>query len=409
MLDNCAQTENTTDTDFPQTERSSDCASCPEITKDGSRATRIVLDYEFSTAISLKTRGIRTTNAKISRASDTRWGSKVHVEVLISSLSTTIGSRVHAKSIADGNGQCELEISVDWSIWDIGLTNAEISIVLPGSASVDDISEDAVHPGIRIDIPSGALGVTMMGSTRFKYLDLSTGHGPAHLSDVAADSLKLVAHNGNITLHDIEVTDTIEVIGKAAWMDIDDLHTKSLLATSTDAIISLKDIVATHVTATTTNARIGLGNVRAETLEASTCNGEVVACGVYTSACNVNVVSGDIEGSWCPKKKLYLSTSNAKIEAQVHLSLDSTAEIVLVSKNGPINIDVPASFAGGFLLQTTGLFKTFITTDQSAKTSPILHISKPENKTGIIGDGTKRHSLRVITEEAPVVVNFGRV
>ncbi|KAJ1725698.1 hypothetical protein LPJ53_000177 [Coemansia erecta] len=409
MPDNYAQTENAADTDFPRAEQSSGDAPCPEITQDGSRATRIVLDYDFSSAISLRTKGIRTTNVKVSKASDMRWGSKVHVEVLVSSLSTTIHNRVHVKSITGSSGECELDINVDWSIWDIGLTNAEVSIVLPDSPSVNSKSGDAVHPGIRVDIPSGALGVTMMGSTRFKNLDLSTGHGPAHLSDVAADSLRLVAHNGNITLHDIEVTNTIEVIGKAAWMDIDDLHTRTLIATSTDAIVSLKDIVATRVTATTTNARIGLGNVRADTLEASTCNGEVVACGVFAAVCNVNVVSGDIEGSWCPGKKLYLSTSNAKIEAQVHLGVDSSAEIVLASKNGPINIDLPASFVGGFLLQTTGLFKTFITTDPSVKISPVLHISKPENKTGIIGDGTKRHSLRAITEEAPVVANFGSV
>ncbi|KAJ1813848.1 hypothetical protein LPJ56_003257, partial [Coemansia sp. RSA 2599] len=225
-------------------------------------------------------------------------------------------------SLVNERNECELRVEVDWSIWDLGLANAEVSIILPMSSE-----EPSVHPGIRVDIPSGALGVTMMGSTRFASLDLSTGHGPAHLSDVAADSIRLVAHNGNITLHDIESAGTVEIIGKTAWMDIDDLHAKDLVATSTDAIISLKDIQANSVRAATTNARIGLGNVNADTLEVSTCNGEVVAGNVFASVCDVKVVKGDIEGNWSPKKKLYLSTSDAKIASQVHLSAESSVEM----------------------------------------------------------------------------------
>ncbi|KAI7826315.1 hypothetical protein BX661DRAFT_183783 [Kickxella alabastrina] len=285
--------------------------------------------------------GIRTTNAV-----DTRWGNKVHVQILLTSISTTIHDRIHAKS------------------------------------QINERSDHAVHPGIRVDIPNGAIGVTMMGSTRFKHLELSTGHGPAHLSDVAADIIKLAAHNGNITVHDIEATGAVEIIGKAAWMDIDDLRAASLTATSADAIISLKDIDAAAVSATTTNARIGLGNVKAGTLEVSTCNGEVVATNVYVAACNVKVVKGNIEGNWCPTKKLYLSTSDAKIVAQVHLNSDEPLEMVLVSKNGPVQLDLPATFVGGFFLQTTGFFKTFVHTHPTVKSSPVLHISKPDNKAG---------------------------
>ncbi|KAJ2606262.1 hypothetical protein H4R99_000470 [Coemansia sp. RSA 1722] len=388
----------TANSDFPISQNAPE----PTISQAGSRSTKIEVGYAFSSPIFIKTKGIRTTNVRVSKAADTRRGDSVHVEVLVSSLSTTIHSRVHAKSLVNEQNECELCVEVDWSVWDIGLTNAEVSITLPMPSD-----EPSVHPGIRVDIPSGALGVTMMGSTRFKALDLSTGHGPAHLSDVGMDSLRLVAHNGNITLHDIEAAGTVEITGKAAWMDIDDLHAETLIATSTDAIISLKDIQAHSVCATTTNARIGLGNVKADVLEASTCNGEVVAGNVFADVCNVKVEKGDIEGNWSPRKKLYLSTSNAKIASQVHLPAESSVEMVFTSKNGPIQLDLPAAFEGGFSLQTTGINKTFIHTAHDANINPVLHISRPEHKTGMLGNDSKRHSLRVITEEAPITVNFG--
>ncbi|KAJ2874251.1 hypothetical protein FB639_004126, partial [Coemansia asiatica] len=195
----------------------------PTISQTSSRSTKIELEYAFSAPIFVTTKGIRTTNVRVAKAADTRWGSDVHVEVIVSSLSTTLYERVHAKSLVSERNECELCIEVDWSIWDIGLTNAEVCITLPASSE-----EPNVHPGIRVDIPSGALGVTMMGSTKFRLLDLSTGHGPAHLSDVAADNIKLAAHNGNITLHDIEAAGTVDIVGKSAWMDIDDLHAKNL-------------------------------------------------------------------------------------------------------------------------------------------------------------------------------------
>ncbi|KAJ2881920.1 hypothetical protein FB639_002508 [Coemansia asiatica] len=142
-------------------------------------------------------------------------------------------------------------------------------------------------------------------------------------------------------------------------------------------------------------------------LEISTCNGEVVAGNVFVDVCDVKVVKGDIEGNWSPKKKLYLSTSNAKIASQVHLSAESSVEMVLSSKNGPIQLDLPASFEGGFLLQTTGINKAYIHTARNYSINPVLHISQPEHKTGVLGNNSKRHSLRVITEEAPITVNFG--
>ncbi|KAJ1901592.1 hypothetical protein LPJ66_000677 [Kickxella alabastrina] len=404
--------QHTTNSDFPLSGNSNvsnsngNAAPQPTIERTTSRSATLTLDYDFESPIFLHAHGIRTTNVRIAKAVDTRWGNKVHVQILLTSISTTIHDRIHAKSQTNERSECALDINVDWSIWDMGLTNAEVAITMP----ISDPSKisHAVHPGIRVDIPNGAIGVTMMGSTRFKHLELSTGHGPAHLSDVAADTIKLVAHNGNITVHDIEATGAVEIIGKAAWMDIDDLRAASLTATSADAIISLKDIDAAAVSATTTNARIGLGNVKATTLEVSTCNGEVVATNVYVAACNVKVVKGNIEGNWCPTKKLYLSTSDAKIVAQVHLNSDEPLEMVLVSKNGPVQLDLPATFIGGFFLQTTGFFKTFVHTHPTVKCSPVLHISKPDNKAGFLGDsGSKRHSLRIITEEAPINVNFG--
>ncbi|KAJ2416725.1 hypothetical protein H4218_003081 [Coemansia sp. IMI 209128] len=378
-------------------------APCLERQQTSSRSDTVAADYDFSRPIFVYTKGIRTTNVRISKATDMRWGQAVHVEALVSSLSTTLHSRLHTISKVGERGEYVFALEVDWSIWDLGMTSAEVTIIMPIQDGIRS------HPGIRVEVPSGSLGATLLGSTHFEALSMSTGHGPAHLSDVAAKELELTAHNGNITVHDISSEGRVEVVGQAAWMDIDDVRAGSLVASSTDAIISLKDIDAKAVTASTTNARVGLGNVKAETLTVTTTNGEVVAENVFAGVCEVKASNGGIEGNWYPKKKLYLSTSQAKISAQVFLESEDSGsvEIVLNSTKGPIDLLLPASFAGGFSLETTSFCKAFVHTASGSKFQPVLHLSKPDKKTGIIGDGSKRHSLRANTDHAPITVNFG--
>ncbi|KAJ2019866.1 hypothetical protein IW146_001444 [Coemansia sp. RSA 922] len=368
-----------------------------------SRLDTVTVNYDFSRPIFVYTKGIRTTNVRISKATDTRWGQTVHVEAQVSSLSTTLHSRLRATSKVNERGEYVFALEVDWSIWDLGMTSAELSIIMPIQ---DGIS---AHPGIRVEIPSGSLGATLLGNTHFQALSLSTDHGPAHLSDVAASELKLTAHYGNITVHDISSEGLVEIVGRGAWMDIDDVRASSLVASSMEAIISLKDIDAKTVSAATTNARVGLGNVKADTLTVATSNGDVMAENVFASVCEVKASKGNIEGSWYPKKKLYLSTSQAKISAQVLLDSDNndSVDIVLNSTKGPIDLRLPASFVGGFSLETTGLNRTYIHTVPGSSIQPVLHVSKTDKKAGLIGDGSKRHSLRANTDDAPITVNFG--
>ncbi|KAJ2006327.1 hypothetical protein H4R26_001460 [Coemansia thaxteri] len=327
------------------------------------------------------------------------------IEAVVTSPSTTVHNRLHASSQVNERGEYAFVLDLDWSIWDLGMTRAELTITLP---AVDGTSSEAnVHPGIRAEVPNGAIGATMLGNTLLKVLDLATGNGPAHLSDVAANELRLTAHNGNITVHDVYSEGLVEIKGQAAWMDIDDVHAGSLVASSVDAVISLKDIVAKTVSATTKNARIGLGNVKADVLTVATTSGEVVAQAVFANVCDVKATKGSIEGCWNPGKKLFLATSQAKISAQVVICPDSPVEIVVNSSKGPIELSLPASFTGGFMLETTGYYKTFVHVPPGAIVQPVLHISKPDTKAGTIGDGSKRHSLRAITTDAPVSVNFG--
>ncbi|KAJ1956066.1 hypothetical protein GGI12_005405 [Dipsacomyces acuminosporus] len=380
----------------------------PLIEQATSRQDTVVVEYDFGRPIFISTKGLRTTNVRISMAQDRRWGDRVHVEASVSSMSTTLHSRLHVSSRVNDQGEYAFALEVDWSIWDLGLTNAEISIAMPIPKDTSDPS--ALHPGVRVDIPNGAIGATMLGSMRFAYLDLTTAHGPAHLSDIVADSVKLEAHHGNITVHDISTECSVEIEGEGAWMDIDDVFADSLSARSTDALISLKDVEAKIVTATTTRARIGLGNIKAGTVTATTTEGEVVSENVQACACEVRTTKGNIEGSWIPGRKLYLTTSDAKIATKVGFNEhNEQVEIVLNSKRGPINVDLPASFAGGFLLQTSGFYKTFIQTLPGVNKQPVLHTSKPDMKVGVVGDGAKRHTLRAITEDAPVTMTFGGV
>ncbi|KAJ2805932.1 hypothetical protein H4R20_001891 [Coemansia guatemalensis] len=377
----------------------------PNIEQTSSRSDTVSVDYEFTCPLSISTKGIRTTNVRIERAKDARLGSRVHVQAVVSSLSTTLHDRLRATSTMSAEGECILVLEVGGSIWDLGMVSAELSVVVPIS---DGPSDDHIeHPGIRISVPNGAIGATMLGNTHIRYLDLATNHGPAHLSDIAVGTLKLAAHNGNITVHDVCADSEINISGKAAWMDIDDVKASELVATSSDALISLKDVEAGVVSATTTNARIGLGNIKAGTLTVNTVNGDVLASSVQAAACEVKATKGNIEGNWCPTKKLYLSTTEAKIAVQVLLDAEESLEMALSSKNGPVDIDLPASFSGGFSLQTTGYYKAFIRTHAKVKESPVLHVSKPDMKTGVLSSGAMRHSLKAITEEAPVTVNFG--
>ncbi|KAJ2615334.1 hypothetical protein H4S08_001298 [Coemansia sp. RSA 1365] len=377
----------------------------PSIEQTSSRSDTVFVDYEFMSPLIISTKGIRTTNVRIERAKDARLGSCVRVQAVVSSLSTTLHDRLRATSTMSAEGECTLVLEVGGSIWDLGMVSAELSVVVPISDGPSDGHIE--HPGIRISVPNGSIGATMLGNTHIRHLDLATNHGPAHLSDIAVGTLNLAAHNGNITVHDVCADRVINISGKAAWMDIDDVKASELVATSSDALISLKDVEARVVSATTSNARIGLGNIKAGTLTVNTVNGDVLASSVQAAACEVKATKGNIEGDWCPTKKLYLSTTEAKIAIQVLIDAGESLEMALSSKNGPIDIDLPASFSGGFSLQTTGYYKTFVRTHSKVKASPVLHVSKPDMKTGVLSNGVMRHSLKAISEEAPVTVNFG--
>ncbi|KAJ1831603.1 hypothetical protein LPJ63_004156 [Coemansia sp. RSA 2711] len=372
----------------------------PAVEQTSSRSDTVSVSYDLTRPLAIATKGIRTTNVRIERAANVHLADHVLVKAQVSSVSTTLHGRLHARSSVTSDNEYSLALEVDSSLWDLGFTNAEVTVVLPASDTAME------HPGIRIAVPSGAIGATMLGNTSIRALDLSTEHGPAHLSDVAVGTLKLAAHNGNITVHDVCAQGAVEIVGKAAWMDIDDVKADTVTATSTDAIISLKDIEAKIVAASTSNARVGLGNIKAGTLTASTNNAEVFANKIFVDVCEIKVTKGDIEGDWCPRKKLYLMTTEAKVAAQVQIDSEAL-EMTLCSKHGPIQLDLPATFSGGFSLQTTGYYKTFIHTDSKVKASPILHVSQPDHKVGMLSSGTARHSLKAITEEAPITVNFG--
>ncbi|KAJ1727412.1 hypothetical protein LPJ61_004584 [Coemansia biformis] len=372
------------------------------VAQESSRSDSVTVEFGFDCPLALLTVGIRTTNVRIEKAGEARLGPHVRVKAIVSSWSTTLHSRLHVSSTVGPSGECVLELEVDGSVWDLGMTSAEITVTLP-------VHEYAAgeHPGIRVDIPNGAIGVTMLGDTSIRFLDLKTGHGPAHLSDVAVGSLLLVAHHGNITVHDICATGVVDITGHGAWIDVDDVRAAQLTATSSDAIISLKDIDAKTVSATTSNARIGLGNIRADTLKANTTNGEIAASNVTAAVCSAMTTKGSIEGDWCPTAKLHLATAEAKIAARVLLDSAEHVEMLFVTKRAPIQVDLPASFSGGFSLETTGYYKTFVYTHPKVKANPVLHVAKPDKKVGVLDSTGIHHSLKATSEEAPVTVNFG--
>ncbi|ORX66195.1 hypothetical protein DL89DRAFT_295689 [Linderina pennispora] len=340
-----------------------------------SRSDTVTMDYDWQHPIFIQTTGIRTTNIRIDKAPTGQYGDKIHVEALVSSMSTTLHGRLHLTSKLSAQNEYSLRLDVDRSLWDLGLTSAEIQIWLPPPPPSEDESchEERVHPGIR--------------------LDLKTLHGPAHLSDVVADEIRLEAHHGNITVHDCNAKKSLRLVGDAAWMDIDDVIADVLEARSTDAILSLKDIQASTLGVSTTNARIGLGNIKAGTLTAETTGGEVHSEHVQANACNVRTTNGCIEGRWIPRQKLYLSTTEAPISAQVSFPSDvANIEMVFNSTKAPIRTD--------------NYYKAFVTTRPSNVVQPTLHVSEPDKKAGLFGDGSKRHSLKAETTDAPINISF---
>ncbi|KAJ2162093.1 hypothetical protein GGF46_000968 [Coemansia sp. RSA 552] len=394
--------------DAGNSERAGARAPVPSIEQTGGRSDAVTVSYDLARPLSITTKGIRTSNVRIEKAARAQAEMRIQVRVDVSSLSTTLHGRLHARSSISDSGEYVLVVDVDSSLWDLGMTSAEIVVVVPVSG--ESPADHLEVPGISVSVPSGAIGATMLGNTSVRCLELHTSHGPAHLSDLAVGSLKLTAHNGNITMHDVCAGGKVEVVGMAAWMDIDDVKAAELVATSSDAIISLKDIEARQVSAATSNARIGLGNVKAGTLTVDTTRGNVVASNVHAVACQATATKGDIEGDWTPSKTLYLSTGMGKITSQVQIGGDEQLEVTLRAKNGPIAVDLPASFSGGFSLKTTGYYKTFIYTSSKVKASPVLHVAKPDEKAGALSSGGKMlHSLTAISEEAPVTANFGNI
>ncbi|KAJ2780393.1 hypothetical protein H4R18_003474 [Coemansia javaensis] len=378
-------------------------APTPQIAQATSRSQAVTVEYDFGRALAVSVEGIRTANVRVQKAGGRQDEPTAWVQATVGSWSTTLHSRLHVESSINTSGEYALALRVESSIWDLGMTSAEITIAL--CARPGDATE---HPGIRVAVPSGAIGVTLLGDTPVRRLDLATDHGPAHLSDVAVGDLRLAAHHGNITVHDVCASGAADITGHGAWMDIDDVRAARLTAASTDAIISLKDVDAAAVSATTTNARIGLGNVRADSLHVQTTAGDVVASNVRAAACDVKTDRGGaIEGGWGPAARLHMSTADARIAVQVHIDPDGPLDLALATKRAPVEVDLPPSFSGAFSLQTTGYYKTFVYTHPRVAASPVLHVAQPDKKVGVLDAGGIRHSLKATSEEAPVTVNFG--
>lgn len=176
----------------------------------------------------------------------------------------------------------------------------------------------------------------------YKEISLTTSNGRIQLEDLKLNLLTCNTSNASISLEDI-VGENVDISTKNGKINLRDISSPILKAVSTNASIKLEDIESRDLMVATKNGRITLSHIAGEGITVKSSNGSIEADNLKGKVINLDTSNGkiicrDLDDGRI--RELNLSTSNSTIDVEMNY-LSKMGYYQLETSLGNINLDIP--------------------------------------------------------------------
>ncbi len=176
----------------------------------------------------------------------------------------------------------------------------------------------------------------------YKEISLTTSNGRIQLEDLKLNLLTCNTSNASISLEDI-VGENVDISTKNGKINLRDISSPILKAVSTNASIKLEDIESRDLMVATKNGRITLSHIAGEGITVKSSNGSIEADNLKGKVINLDTSNGkiicrDLDDGRI--RELNLSTSNSTIDVEMN-HLSKMGYYQLETSLGNINLDIP--------------------------------------------------------------------
>lgn len=176
----------------------------------------------------------------------------------------------------------------------------------------------------------------------YKEISLTTSNGRIQLEDLKLNLLTCNTSNASISLEDI-VGENVDISTKNGKINLKDISSPILKAVSTNASIKLEDIESRDLMVATKNGRITLSHIAGEGITVKSSNGSIEADNLKGKVINLDTSNGkiicrDLDDGRI--RELNLSTSNSTIDVEMN-HLSKMGYYQLETSLGNINLDIP--------------------------------------------------------------------
>lgn len=176
----------------------------------------------------------------------------------------------------------------------------------------------------------------------YKEISLTTSNGRIQLEDLKLNLLTCNTSNASISLEDI-VGENVDISTKNGKINLRDISSPILKAVSTNASIKLEDIESRDLMVATKNGRITLSHIAGEGITVKSSNGSIEADNLKGKVINLDTSNGkiicrDLDDERI--RELNLSTSNSTIDVEIN-HLSKMGYYQLETSLGNINLDIP--------------------------------------------------------------------
>lgn len=176
----------------------------------------------------------------------------------------------------------------------------------------------------------------------YKEISLTTSNGRIQLEDLKLNLLTCNTSNASISLEDI-VGENVDISTKNGKINLRDISSPILKAVSTNASIKLEDIESRDLMVATKNGRITLSHIAGEGITVKSSNGSIEADNLKGKVINLDTSNGkiicrDLDDERI--RELNLSTSNSTIDVEMN-HLSKMGYYQLETSLGNINLDIP--------------------------------------------------------------------
>lgn len=176
----------------------------------------------------------------------------------------------------------------------------------------------------------------------YKEISLTTSNGRIQLENLKLNLLTCNTSNASISLEDI-VGENVDISTKNGKINLRDISSPILKAVSTNASIKLEDIESRDLMVATKNGRITLSHIAGEGITVKSSNGSIEADNLKGKVINLDTSNGkiicrDLDDGRI--RELNLSTSNSTIDVEMN-HLSKMGYYQLETSLGNINLDIP--------------------------------------------------------------------